>query len=427
MKKSKNLLKTIGTMCLSGISLAGICVGGMAFADYAGTGFTGLKTQAEQTEQTQDNDKFVKTYEFIGNLSIMRDSGGNINSDSLLMIEGFYGSASRIIVPATVSLGDLERHDYVFNSFNEFYSYTDKVNQMMHNTGASNPSNEPFSFTYSFLCADNTLLTATNFSEIDGFRNTLQNDEAKFPIKHTGEIQTYKQGTDIKVAFSLREESYSGNITHIKFEKGLDNLSIESLAQFEIIPEFASDDEVYGDYKYDQGLLVNTKTKTLEAIYKSAVAGSDTFTVPEGIEKVNLYAFTRLSNLSKVIIPEGVKYWEGSFQIFEEGKINSQQRHTELYMPASIESGTPNISGGYKGSGAYSVVFLKKVPWSTNSGYTEESIDSIKHALGFQNDNYANYCAKYVVEDEEYERIIAKYPELSNYSEYFIKKSNYQG
>lgn len=422
MKKSKNLVKSIGTVCLSALSLAGVCAGSIAFVDYAKTGFTG---QRPQTEQTQNNDKFVETYEFIGDLSIMRDSEGNINSDSMLMIEGFYGSASRIIVPATVSLGDLERHDYVFNSFDEFYSYTEKVNRMMNNTGASDPWGEPFSFTYSFLCADNTLLTASNYREIECFRTTLQNDKAKFPIKHTGEIQTFKQGTDIKVALSLRAESYSSKITHIKFGKGIDSINIQSLAQFEIIPEFASDDEVYGDYKYSKGLLVNTKTKTLEAIYKSAVAGSDTFTVPGDIEKVNFYAFERLSNLSKVIIPEGVKYWEGSFKIFEEGKINSQLRHTELYMPASIECGTPDISGGYQGIGDYSVVFLKKVPWSTNTGYTEESIDSIKWALGFENDNYAEYCAKYVVEDDEYERIIAKYPELSNYSEYFIKKSNY--
>ena len=421
MKKSKNLVKSIGTVCLSALSLAGVCAGSIAFVDYAGTGFTGLKTQAEQTEQTQDNDKFVETYEFIGDLMFNYDGSKYDMNSGVLSIQSYYGSASHIIVPATVALGDVVKHDYVFADFQELRDYTRNVQERMSIAG-NDSSDSPLSFTFSFLCADNTIITATKWSDLDGLDATLNygNDDTKFPIKHTGELQSFKKGTGIKVRFS--GEGSLGNITHAKFEPGLQDIHIRMLVLNNIIPEFDPADTNYGNLVYKDGLIINQSTKCLQNIYKSAVAENGEFVVPENIEQLNLQEFCVLDNLKKLTVPETVQVLKGSLDGLKNG--------VEVYLPANVKV-KDCLSSGYLGNNCtHNIFYLTKIPASIEEGYTTESLNSIKRVLGFSVSNYSvSFPSKYVVDDEEYERIVELYPELGtgDLANYIIKKSNYQG
>lgn len=418
MKKSKNLVKSIGTVCLSALSLAGVCAGSIAFVDYAGTGFTG---QRPQTEQTQDNDKFVETYEFIGDLVFNYDGSKYDTNSGELSIQSYYGSASHIIVPATVSLGEVIKHDYVFADFQELQDYTRGVQERMRMAG-NDSSDSPLSSTFSFLCADNTIITATKWSDLDELGATLNygDDDTKFPIKHTGELQSFKKGTGIKVRFS--GEGSLGNITHAKFEPGLQDIHIRMLVINNIIPEFDPSDTNYGDLVYTDGLIINKKTKCLQNIYKSAVTENGEFVVPENIEQVNLQEFCVLNNLKKLTVPETVQVVKGS--------LDSLINGIEVYLPANIKV-DGYLSVGYLGDiCTHNIFYLTKIPASIEEGYTTESLDSIKRVLGFSVSNYSvSFPSKYVVADEEYERIVELYPELGtgDLANYIIKKSNYQG
>lgn len=420
MKKSKNLVKSIGTVCLSALSLAGVCAGSIAFVDYAKTGFTG---QRPQTEQTQDNDKFVETYDFIGDLMFDYDGSKYDTNSGVLSIQSYYGSASHIIVPATVALGDVVKHDYVFANFQELSDYTRSVQERMRIAG-NDSSDSPLSSTFSFLCADNTIITATKWSDLDrladaiGYGSDGNLNASKFPIKHTGELQSFKKGTGIKVRFS--GDGALGNITHAKFEPGLQDIHIRRLVEHNIIPEFDPADTEYGNLVYKDGLIINQATKCLQNIYKSAVAENGEFVVPENIEQLNLQEFCILDNLKKLTVPETVQVVKGSLDSFENG--------VEVYLPANVKI-NGCLSSGYLGNNCnHNIFYLTKIPASIEEGYTTESLDSIKRVLGFSVSNYSvSFPSKYVIDDEEYERIVGLYPELGtgDLANYIIKKSNY--
>lgn len=423
MKKSKNLVKSIGTVCLSALSLAGVCAGSIAFVDYAKTGFTG---QRPQTEQTQDNDKFVETYEFIGRLDFNQEGSRVDTSSGMFVIQGYYGSASHIIVPATVSLGEVVKHDYVFANSQDLQDYTEGVRLRMRIAGNEPVEASPLPSTLSFLCADNTIITATKWSDLSNIENTIGYDSdgnlnnSKFPIKHSGDLQTFKKGTDIKVSFS--GEGSLSNVTHIKFEPGLNEIHIRMLVMNNIIPEFDPADIEYGNTVYKDGLIIEQNYKYLMNVYKSAVTENGEFVVPGNIEIVNLQEFCILDNLKKLTVPETVQIVEGS--------LDSLKNGVEVYLPANIKV-DGYLSSGYLGDNCnHNVFYLKKIPASVEEEYATESLDSIKRVLGFSVSNYSvSFPSKYVIEDDEYERIVGLYPELGtgDLAKYIIKKSNYQG
>ena len=286
MKKSKNLLKTIGTMCLSGISLAGICVGGMAFADYAGTGFTGLKTQAEQTEQTQ-NDVMAVSYDF----------KGMVNKGQFI-VEYYTGNQKQFIVPATVSLGPVVDKEYTFKDDMELSDYlmelTESLSQSYSDWSAT------FEKTYSFVCADNTIITASSLEEIQKVQSSVGAEA--YPVKHIGPCQTYVEGNDYVVYFHLRDEAYESlteiGVEKIKFQAGIGGLLPLELAKRDIIVEFDEADEQFGTIKYDdRGYLVNNGTELMSVYSKAYV---DNFVVPNEFTKIGESCFRFSTKISSI-------------------------------------------------------------------------------------------------------------------------------
>ena len=309
MKKSKNLVKSIGTVCLSALSLAGVCAGSVAFVDYAKTGFTG---QRPQTEQTQ-NDAMAVTYDFAGRIINSEDDG---KVTKCLNVERYTGNKKQFVVPATVSLGPIVDKDYTFAEQPELADYIMNKHEELYETYADTDFEKPLSF----VCANNTIVTAKNCQELQQVDMTISElGEEAFPVKHTGPTQTYVKGDDIHIEFCIRESSGIAGVEKIKFEAGITAVDYEVLVNNGVIIEFDKSDTQYGAIEYDNGYLIKNKNELLK-VYPNTFTAD--FVVPEqittigdkcfrnhttlksidlkNVTKINMFAFEGCSNLQTI-------------------------------------------------------------------------------------------------------------------------------
>ncbi len=288
MKKSKNLAKSIGTVCLSALSLAGVCAGSIAFVDYAGTGFTG---QRPQTEQTQ-NDAMAVTYDFSGRIINSEDNG---KVTKYLNVGSYTGDKKQFVVPATVALGPIVDKNYTFAEQSELMDYiTNKREELYETYGWDTNFEKPLSF----VCANNTIVTAKNCQELQQVDITISEiGEDAFPVKHTGPTQTYVKGDDIHIEFCIQDSSSIAGVEKIKFESGITAVDYEVLVNNGVIIEFDKSDAQYGAIEYDNGYLIKNENELLK-VYPDTFTAD--FVVPEQITTIGDKCFRAHSTLKSI-------------------------------------------------------------------------------------------------------------------------------
>lgn len=115
--------------------------------------------------------------------------------------------------------------------------------------------------------------------------------------------------TQLVLPESLEKVEYSAfmscdNLKQVQIPATLRDLSTsafnfcQSLEEYQVSPENEN-------YRSEDGVLFSKDLRTMLS-YPSGRQG-ESYTVPEGVEIINSYAFTMLSHLTKVVLPEGVK------------------------------------------------------------------------------------------------------------------------
>lgn len=127
-------------------------------------------------------------------------------------------------------------------------------------------------------------------------------------------------------AIGERAFSWSENLTTVHIPKSITSidgsafLGCSSLQKFLVDPKNPA-------FTQEQGILFN-KTRTLIHTYPEAKADA-TYTIPEGMETIGDYAFSRCNNLTEIILPSGIK-------TIGEGAFYTCKALTDIHLPDSV-------------------------------------------------------------------------------------------
>lgn len=354
------------------------------------------------TNSTTTQKEFTTSYELIGEV---------IGSNEMV-VRGYFGEASEFALPKTVSLGDYVSHRYNFASFEEIQQYCDSVEQRYTQASDWDGDFAKERFNYSFLTADDTLYTAKSIEQLNTVKDNLSMIEeedlkATYPIRHDGEIQSYKAGTDINI---IRVESMTDNVKAIKIPAGVD-LEYKELASAGIYLYFDNAHETYGTWTSRDGCLIDTNTQTLKYVYPDTII-DNAFTTPKGIKSVDFSAFEYYKDSIKTInIAEGVIAVSGTLDAFD------TNHKIVINMPKSLEVINTENLVRQQNARDNVVVYLNSIAtYPTGSG-----IEAYRFARS------GNENPTYVLTNELYDKLVQELPEFkdSPYAEHLVSYSIY--
>jgi len=131
-----------------------------------------------------------------------------------------------------------------------------------------------------------------------------------------------------------------------------------------------------GTYYVENGALRN-KNEIVKVI-----SNATSYTIPEGIEYIDQYAFSNLENLEKITLPESLIYLEG----------NAFENCVKL-THVTIPEGTERIGGNaFIGCDLLASVIIPSSVTQIGVISNQETIEHIFQMLAWPNENYSIYC-----------------------------------
>lgn len=362
----------------------GVCVGVPSIRD----SIVGRVDTAQQKD-------FAVSYDLIG----------EITGESEFVVRGYYGESSEITIPRTLSLGSLVSHRYTFTTSDECYQYYDTIYRRYADSADWDGDTAKERFNYVFVCKDNSLYTAKSLDELQALCEQIRDaseeeQKALLPMKHDGQIQSYKEGKDYTVT---RVESMS-NVKSIQVPTGID-VSWEELARNDVHMYFEADHARFGGWTTRDNCLIDTTTHTLKYVYSEAITG-DTYTTPTALKAIDFGAFENCTNLKTINVREGVVAVSGTYN------ANENINKITVNMPRSLQ--TINTTRLVM-SNQQATVYLNSLPTYPRGTGAE--------AYRFAQDS----MVKYVLPDNLYNKLITDTPEFrdSMYADNLVSNSIY--
>lgn len=309
MKKSKNLGKKIAISAVAILSAGAVAAGGVAFAEYAKTGYTGVRADT------------IKDNSLTKELAFSFDSKGNVTA--------FNGNLTDTIeIPASYSLGEKEATQRTFDNFTALDAYIYYVREKTVRTLA--PGWEDEVLEPEFTDAEGEKVAVKSLQSLDKFLFAVRGDgngndseegstgvsKYAFPIVAEEFRQTYIEGDDVKVTGvqglglptndAVRTIKIPASVTSFGKAVFSECLSLENIE--------VDDDNL--QYKDIDGILV-TKGTNLCQEFPQGKTG--TYTMPAEIAGFAADGLFRNSKLSKLILGNTIKTIEAN--VFEFAKI----------------------------------------------------------------------------------------------------------
>ena len=352
----KDIVKNVLFGLAATASLAGVTVGAVSFVDYANTGFTGIKTEAEVSN--------TLSWRIIG--------------DTITGYDGEMPEALR--VPATYSLGAPVAMEKSFAEFWEMDEWLMLVQDQYMKLGDVDFATELFD--YAFTDALGNVTECKTLESLDMFRMTTQEVEfsdpekwaAMFPIVVSYEERPIVEGSDYEVtkmsasyfgASANQETMKPENVREIILPKTITSLGETSYYNyFKNLEKFTVEEGNSTYYTTPEGILVETATNEIQ-VFPQGITGD--YVMPASLRFADntggLFPYSKLSSFTVNNVVDKIPN-----SLFSGSTINT------VILGSSVTTIGQNAFNGFKGQ---NVVLNQGLETIGSSAFYSAKITSI--------------------------------------------------